>query len=84
MPDIDIFLDDCAFGANNDVRVSGRAIVEGATELVTWYVDLAFSALATTKNTAIKNAAIQAASDQLSITVGALDKKTLYSGAIGL
>jgi hypothetical protein len=63
---------------NGEVRWSG-----GATS-ASWSTSVAFDAASASINSAIKNAAITAAEAAGSGTVGALDSKTLYAGAMGL
>lgn len=50
---------------------------------VSWYTTTGYSALASTINSTVKNAAIAQASLD-GWTVGLLDKKTLIGGAVGL
>lgn len=74
----------CFEGDLDLVTVSGEARVDGVNGVASWSVEVPFSALATTINDAIKDSAIAAAEAQLSVSIGALDKKTLYAGAVGL
>jgi len=73
-------------GSGDNIRYSGSCRLSGMTpesEGVTWSVDVPPGALASTINTAIKDAAV-AAAEAAEYTVGALDKKTLIGGAVGL
>lgn len=67
-------------------EVDGNAIVgNGVTgTFLTWTTPpVSYNALAATINAAIKDAAITAAA-AAGFSVGALDKKTLFGGAVGL
>ena len=72
---------------NDDLEYSGSARCSGWTaydSTVFWTTDpVSTSALAATVNAEIKEAAI-AAADVAGCTVGALDKKTVLGGAVGL
>ena len=87
MADIAIYI--ISIGGCDDsdyVNVGGYARCTGmSAELgnIVWDVNIPLNSLASTANTAIKNAAI-AAAEALEYTIGALDKKTLYGGAVGL
>lgn len=75
------------YETGDDVQYQGKARCSGmvaADPDVEWYANVSPSALAATINAAIKDAAIAAALDQQDITVGALDKKTIIGGAVGL
>lgn len=61
-------------------RLSGMA---AENSNIDWNVDIPCNALAANANAAIRDAAITQAELQ-EYTVGALDKKTLYGGAVGL
>lgn len=63
-----------------NARVSGMGVEDPPID---WNVDVPASALASTINSAIKDAAITQA-ELLEFTIGALDKKTLCGGAVGL
>lgn len=89
MADIVIFVS--GYSANSettdDLEYSGTCRCSGmdaTDDSITWATAaVAVGALATTVNTAIKDAAI-AAAGVAGYTVGGLDKKTLLGGAIGL
>jgi hypothetical protein len=70
----------------SDIRIVGQARTSDMSDTddpLYWEVDVAFSALAATINDAIRDAAI-AAAVVASHSVGGLDKKTIYAGAVGL
>lgn len=72
--------------SGDDVLYSGSARCSGmspSSEDITWSVSVAPNALAATVNDTIKDAAINAA-DVAGYVVGALDKKTVIGGAVGL
>ena len=72
--------------SGDDIRIQGSCRLSGMTpadESIGWSVDVAPGALAAAMNSAIKDAAI-AAAELAGYTVGALDKKTLLGGAVGL
>lgn len=87
MADIVIFVFDIgAVASGDDVQYSGGARCSGMTSTdptIEWLTSVDPGALAATVNAAIKDAAIAAAADA-GFTVGALDKKTLLAGAVGL
>lgn len=70
----------------DDIRITGVARCTGmglADPEIEWFAEVSPGALAATINAAIKAAAIDAAAVR-EYTVGALDKKTLLAGAVGL
>lgn len=81
MPHLHIVAD--SINPGTSVIIGGSAVVEGHDDTLMWSVSVAWDALEATINTAIKDAAIAAAA-AAGFTVGALDKKTLYGGAVGL
>ena len=87
MADIVIFVTAIAStGSGDDVRYGGEARCSGMDPEagpITWTADVDPGAVAATVNGAIKDAAI-AAADVADFVVGALDKKTLLAGAVGL
>jgi hypothetical protein len=84
MASISIFLDSIGHGTGGTVRLSGTVLVDGGEDPLSWEVYVSFTALAASINDAIKTAAIEVVEAETEFTVGVLDKKTLYSGAVGL
>ena len=72
--------DDSYINIGGYVRAGGMSAELGS---VVWDVNVPANALAGTINSAIKDAAITQL-ELLEISVGALDKKTLLGGAVGL
>lgn len=75
------------YEGGDDLVYTGHARCSGMapeTPDLGWNIAVDPGALATTINTAIKDAAIAVALSDNDITVGALDKKTIIGGAIGL
>lgn len=72
--------------ASDAMVVNGHGIVATSDDNIRiyWEANAGFNATPTQVNTAIKNAGIAAAADQLSITVGLLDAKLLFGGVVGL
>jgi hypothetical protein len=72
-------------GRNGDnIDIQGNAFVSGDyTDQIFWTATVAMNALAATIQTAIKEAAVAAAA-LVGQEVGALDKKTLYGGPVGV
>jgi hypothetical protein len=87
MADIIIRIEACQTPAEGDVvKIEGMARCTGMTPEdmdITWSVDVDPGDLAATINDACKDAAI-AAAEAREYTIGALDKKTLIGGAVGL
>jgi hypothetical protein len=83
MADLSMLVSGIEPGPSNNVRLNIVAFASPDSGTLTFNVDVAFNALATTVNDAIKDAGI-AAADDAGYTVGALDKKTLFGGALGL
>ncbi|MGH9966240.1 MAG: hypothetical protein ACREBG_00185 [Pyrinomonadaceae bacterium] len=83
MADMALILTNLDPNGSGQLRLNGegRASTDGGTFY--WQVDVNYDALAATINSAIKDAAISAA-QAAGYTVGAFDKKTLYSAAVGL
>ena len=72
-------------GGDDEVQVSGKAFTsEAPHDLVQWYILANYNALAATINQACIAAAIAAVETELEVSIGALDKKTLFGGAVGL
>jgi len=75
------------FSGTDDVSYSGRARCSGMAQNdspLGWDTGaISPGSLATTVNAAIKDAAIASATDA-NFIIGALDKKTLIGGAVGL
>ena len=70
----------------DDVIIAGEARCSGMSSQdssIEWSIQIDPGALAASINDAIKDAAIVAADDR-GFVVGALDKKTLLAGAVGL
>ena len=66
------------------LRLGGYALVDTAgSSSVKWNTTVALSALSATMNAAIRDAAVAAAA-VAGYTVGALDNKTIISGAMGV
>lgn len=84
MAHIAIFVGSIGNGENGTLFISGEARLSDGGDAVPWDLTVAHNALAATINTAIKDAAIAAADLAGHEAVGALDKKTLYAGAVGL
>jgi len=84
MSSIAIFLDSISHGTGGTLTIAGNVFVEGAEEPLNWSVAVSFNALAATVNAAIKDKAIEVVESETEFTVGLLDKKNLYSGAVGL
>lgn len=71
----------------DDIVYTGRARCSGMGPTdgdITWMAIVDPASLATSINEAIKSAAIDAALEQQSVTIGVLDKKTIIGGALGL
>lgn len=84
MAHIAIYVGSLALVNATTLKADGIAVVSVAdSDPITFQVEYAFSALAVTINNAIRDAAITAA-EAAGHTIGALDKKTLYAGAIGV
>lgn len=83
MADLSIMVSDISISGSN-LRIGFQAITSTSTSPFGGTVEVAFNSLASTINNAIKDEAIAQASAQQSITVGALDKKTIYAGAVEL
>lgn len=84
MVHIAIFVNGSGGRNGADVDVTGYAYVSGDyMDQIPWTATVAMNALAATIQEACKDAAVAAAAlvDQ---EVGALDKKTLYGGPVGL
>jgi hypothetical protein len=69
--------------AEGDLTIAGVAFLSTDGGQVNWAAYVAYTALAATINGACMDAAI-AAAQAAGYTVGALDKKTIWGGAIGL
>lgn len=84
MADIVIFVKSMGQGPNSGVlRIRGIAHSDGARDSFEWIADVAINAAAAVVNSAIKDAAVATAA-QAGVTVGALDAKTLFGGAVTL
>lgn len=74
--------------SGDNLYISGQARLSGQAQYdnnVSWGCVVSPSASVLTMNTAMKNAAVDAAYDQLAVTVGALDSKIILGGgALGL
>lgn len=67
----------------SQLRLSGFASISGSDDVIYWQADVAWTALSATMNEAARDAAI-AAADVAGHTVGPLDNKTLFCGAMGV
>lgn len=83
MAHIAIFVGSIGAGENGTLFMSGDARLSTDGGTVSWSTEVAYNALASTIDDAIKSAAI-AAAEAANYTVGALDKKLLFAGAVGL
>lgn len=68
------------FNIGGNCRVEGMPIEDPNID---WNVDVPHDALSSAINTAIRDAAISQA-ELLEYTIGGLDKKTVFGGAVGL
>jgi len=82
MADILIFYQDRNI-VEGEIVLSGTAYASPDSGSIPWETTVSRGDLAATINAAMKTAAI-AAADVAGYTVGALDKKTLLGGAVGL
>lgn len=81
MAHIAIFVGGMAAG-DGTLHITGEARVDDGTAIY-WNTDVAYNALPSVINAAIVAAAV-AAADVESYTIGALDTKTLFAGAMVL
>ncbi len=68
---------------SSSVFITFKAFAQPDSGALSGVAEVAWNALAAEVNAAIKDAAVQAAANA-GYTVGALDKKTLIGGAVGL
>lgn len=84
MANIVIIVDRIEYGPTaGTVRIRGKAVADGRGKSVHWIADVALGAVPSTQSAAIQDAAV-AALEQVGVTVGAMDTKTLYGGAVSL
>lgn len=83
--DLEIFAESVQCGTSaGALQISGSAIVDvQGSDPLSWTAQSSFGALADAKHQACKDAAVAAAA-VASYTVGALDKKNLWSGVLVL
>lgn len=83
MSHIAIYIDQIRTESGN-LRLDGHAVLNDAeSSQISWNTAISFTALSSTINAAVRDAAVDAAA-VAGYTVGALDKKTLFTGAVGL
>jgi hypothetical protein len=83
MPDICIYVGYIDVSGGN-IQVNGEAIVDGQSTKVEWGTTFSWNAIPSAANSAIVDAAIEAAETAFSITIGISDNKTLLGGVVGL
>ncbi len=83
MSHIAIYIDQIRTESGN-LRLDGHAVLSdvGSPD-ISWNTAISFTALSSTINAAVRDAAVDAAA-VAGYTVGVLDKKTLFTGAVGL
>lgn len=83
MSDVGIVVRTVERGIGSQLKIIGNAVERSTGYWIEWVAEVGYDALAATMNTAIKDAVV-AEFANVGITVGALDKKTLFGGAVSL
>jgi len=77
-----VFISSMNYSGGN-LHIDAQVVNSDTSDTYSCSADVAFNATAATINDALKDAAITELGTH-SISVGALDKKTIYAGAMGL